>query len=97
MIPKRWEINEVTPMIALAYFFKRISRSWYREEKRWHRLVDRPPPHPNEEMELRIWENQGGESSQSRVIGVKKYTKNSGDMQRGLLSIQQSTGRTIFV
>lgn len=61
----------MTPMIALAYFFKRISRSWYREEKRWHRLVDSP----DEETELRIWENQGGESSQSRVIEGKEVRK----------------------
>lgn len=47
---------------------------------------------PDEETELRIWENQGGESSQSRVIEGKVPAKNSGDIQRELLSIQQSIG-----
>ena len=94
MIPKRWEINEVTLTIALAYFFKRISRSWYKVEKPWHRLADPLA----KEMEPRIWENQGDGSSQSRGLeGKEVQTKNSGDTQRELFSIQQSTGQCICV
>ena len=83
----------MTLTIALAYFFKRISRSWYKVEKPWHRLADPLA----KEMEPRIWENQGDGSSQSRGLeGKEVQTKNSGDT-RELFSIQQSTGQCICV